>query len=84
MSAKKKITIIIPAYNEAIQLRDTVREVSAHIPAQYDYRLLFIDDGSVDGSWPILQDLAQTDPHVQALRFSRNFGKEPALVAVFL
>lgn len=84
MSSQKKITIIIPAYNEAIQLRDTVREVSAHIPASYAYRLLFIDDGSVDGSWPILQELAQTNPQVQALRFSRNFGKEPALVAGLL
>ena len=84
MSASKKITIIIPAYNEGIQLQDTVREVSAHIPAAYDYRLLFIDDGSSDGSWPILEELAASDPHIQALRFSRNFGKEPALVAGLL
>ncbi len=77
----KKITVLLPAFNEAAQIPHTVRELEKHIPKAYDYRLLFIDDGSTDETWKILEELASNNPRIEGLRFSRNFGKEAALIA---
>lgn len=80
----KSITILLPSYNEAEQLPKTIAEIPKHIPYHYDYRLLFVDDGSTDDSWKVLTHAAAKDPHIQAIRFSRNFGKEAAIVAGLL
>lgn len=76
-----KISILFPSYNEEEQLPITVGEVLKYVPEQYDCDLLFVDDGSTDQSWTVLKQLADNYPQVKALRFSRNFGKEAALVA---
>ena len=49
----------------------------------YDLDVVFVDDGSTDGSWKIIRQLAESDPHVTGLRFRRNFGKAAALSAGF-
>jgi glycosyltransferase involved in cell wall biosynthesis len=46
-----------------------------------DYEILFVDDGSVDGSYPVLEQLAAADPRVKVLRLRRNYGQTPALRA---
>ena len=78
------ISVIIPAYNEA----DSLPELSAWIARVmqehgYDYEVLFVDDGSTDGSWAAIRSLAQADPHVHGLRFRRNYGKSAALYCGF-
>jgi dolichol-phosphate mannosyltransferase len=77
------ISVIIPCFNEETVLRDTYRRLSAVLSGQayFDYELLFVDDGSLDSTNSILKDVAQRDPHVNVLKFSRNFGHQPAVSA---
>lgn len=79
-----KLTLLIPCYNEESQIKETVAEVPRHIPENLDYELLFVDDGSTDRTWQNLQEARRANPHVRALRFSRNFGKEAALTCGLL
>lgn len=77
------ITVIIPCFNEARVLRDTYRRLAAALDnqAQLQCELLFVDDGSTDGTQRILKELAKDDARVTLLRFSRNFGHQPAVSA---
>lgn len=78
------LSIVIPLLNEeeSIQeLHDWIAEVmqSNH----FSYEILFIDDGSTDGSWQVIQRLSEVNPNVKAIRFIKNFGKSQALHAGF-
>ena len=78
------ISVIIPAYNE----RESLPELSAWIARVmqehgYSYEVIFIDDGSTDGTWQAVQDLAAADPHVHGICFRRNYGKSAALYCGF-
>jgi glycosyltransferase involved in cell wall biosynthesis len=77
------LSVIIPCFNEETVLRDTYRRVSTALGAQNDFEheLLFVDDGSSDSTPRILQELSRRDPHVRWIRFSRNFGHQPAVSA---
>jgi polyisoprenyl-phosphate glycosyltransferase len=77
------VTIIIPCFNEEAVLRDTYRRIAAALDAEADLalELLFIDDGSSDGTGRILRELSTQDPRVNMIRFSRNFGHQPAVSA---
>lgn len=86
----RSVTILIPAYNEEKQLPVTIdtvlgvfeQEVSgAPLSERYQPQLLFVDDGSRDGTWEVLRAAAARDSRVTALHFARNFGKEIALTA---
>lgn len=79
-----KISIVIPVYNEEESLEELHRQISA-VPetAGSDAEILFIDDGSTDKSWQVVETLAQKDPRVRGIRFRRNFGKAAALDAGF-
>lgn len=79
-----KISLIIPCYNEEESVPLFYKEVTKQMQAiDYDYELLFINDGSKDKTLEILQELASKDEHVYYLSFSRNFGKESAMYAGF-
>jgi glycosyltransferase involved in cell wall biosynthesis len=79
------ISVVIPLYNEAESLNtlhaelDRVFSEAGIGPAEF----IFVDDGSRDGSWPVVRALAEGDPRVRAIRFRRNFGKAAALTAGF-
>lgn len=80
----KKITIIVPCYNEQEALPifyAETKKVLDGIP--YEHELLFVNDGSSDGTLPLLRQLAEKDARVSYLSFSRNFGKEAAMYAGF-
>ena len=78
------LSIVIPLFNEAESLTTLHRELSEVAAAQgYDLDVVFVDDGSTDGSWKIIRELAKSDPRVTGLRFRRNFGKAAALSAGF-
>ncbi len=80
----KKVTIIVPCYNEQESLPIFYQEtVSVLQKINYDYEFLFVNDGSKDGTLPILRELAAQDEHITYLSFSRNFGKEAAMFAGF-
>jgi len=78
------ISVVIPVYNEAESLRPLYDALTAQLSSlDKHYELIFVDDGSRDGSFEQLQALHKLDAHVRAIRFRRNFGKTPALVAGF-
>ncbi|MCC6126343.1 MAG: glycosyltransferase family 2 protein [Pirellulales bacterium] len=78
------LSIVIPVFNEAESLEALHAELAAVAAAEkYDLDVIFIDDGSRDDSWKIIQKLAEKDARVRGLRFRRNFGKAAALSAGF-
>lgn len=82
MHATPRLTIVAPAYNEAAGLaafHHRLCKVLDELAA--DSRVLYVDDGSRDGTWNVIESLAATDARVEALRLSRNFGKEAAMTA---
>jgi dolichol-phosphate mannosyltransferase len=78
------ISVIIPVFDEAGTLEQLHRELSNVAAAQrYELQMVFVDDGSTDGSWTTIEQLAESDPRVLGVRFRRNFGKAAALSAGF-
>ena len=78
-----KITIIVPCYNESEVLRRFYDETQAAVSgiADTDVSFLFIDDGSRDATLTVLRTLAEEHSNVRYISFTRNFGKEPAMMA---
>jgi glycosyltransferase involved in cell wall biosynthesis len=77
-----KLSVVIPAYNEEELIALTASALTEildreHIP----FELLFVDDGSRDGTWGKIQTAAEQDKRVRGVSFSRNFGKESAIFA---
>lgn len=78
------ISLIIPCYNEQEALPIFYREVKKVLDTMdISHEILFINDGSKDGTLDILRELAQKDANVTYISFSRNFGKEAAMYAGF-
>ena len=77
------LTVVVAAFNEAQALPLLHPRIGAALDGleDVDGRVLYIDDGSRDGTWGALQQIAAADPRVSLLRLSRNFGKEAALTA---
>ena len=78
----RKISIVVPVYNEATNIPALYKELSAQIsPLPYSWELVFVDDGSTDGSLQAIKDLAKQDNKVFYVELSRNFGHQYALKA---
>jgi glycosyltransferase involved in cell wall biosynthesis len=78
------LSIVIPVYNESESLVELHKELCEVAKAAgYELDIVFVDDGSNDGSWKVIRRLAETDSCVSGLRFRRNFGKAAALSAGF-
>ena len=78
------LSLVIPVYNEEANLRPLSEEIHAALKgAGIDYEVLFIDDGSSDGSFACLRELAAEDDQVVAVRFRRNYGQTAAFAAGF-
>jgi glycosyltransferase involved in cell wall biosynthesis len=78
------LSIIIPLLNEEESLQELhdwiVTVMKSH---DYSYEVVFIDDGSTDSSWSIIEKLSQENPNIKGIRFLKNFGKSQALHAGF-
>lgn len=81
----KKISLIIPCYNEEESIPLFYRETTNVLKKleEYSYEMVFVNDGSTDNTLDVLTGLAEMDDHVKYLHFSRNFGKEAAMYAGF-
>lgn len=78
------ISVVVPVYNEKESLELLLGEIDAvGRQANLELEILFVDDGSTDGSWLVIRDLAAKDRRVRGIRFRRNFGKAAALSAGF-
>ena len=76
------LSILVPVYNERDSLVELHRQVTeACEGAGLTFELIFVDDGSRDGSWEIIESLSDRDERVSGVRFRRNFGKAAALTA---
>lgn len=73
------ISVIIPAYNEENGLKENIYEIIKHLPE--DYEIVLVDDGSKDATWEKITELNKENSKIVGVRFSRNFGKEAALMA---
>ena len=74
------ISVVIPLYNEA----ESLPELAAWIERVMDdhdfsYEVIFVDDGSTDGSWSVISGLREKNPNFRGISFRRNYGKSPAL-----
>src|SRR5262245_58297011 len=79
---RMELSVVIPVYGCSGTLRPLHEQLSKVLPVLSDrYEIVFVDDRAGDGSWPILQELAQADQHVIACRLSRNFGQQIAITA---
>ena len=78
------LSILIPLLNEEESLNELynwiIKVMQSH---NYTYEIIFLDDGSTDNSWSIIEGFAQENPHVKGVRFMKNFGKSQALHAGF-
>ena len=84
MEKKLDISMVIPLLNEEGSLPELTSWIHRIMEENsYTYELIFIDDGSTDTSWNVIQDLLKKYPAIKALRFNRNYGKSAALQTGF-
>ena len=78
------ISVVIPLYNEAESLPELhawiKRVMKEH---NFSHEIIFVNDGSTDGSWDVIKKLSSQDPTVKGIKFRRNYGKSPALFCGF-
>jgi polyisoprenyl-phosphate glycosyltransferase len=81
-----KLSIVVPAYNEGEGVRDARDAIVASMEARmpdWDFEIVFVDDGSDDDTFDHLSDLAATDARVRVLRLVKNYGSHTAIIAGF-
>ncbi len=80
----RDLSLVIPVYNEVENLRALSAEIRAALdPLNLDYEVIFVDDGSSDGSFELLEELHEADPRLAIIRFRRNHGQTAAFAAGF-
>ena len=78
------ISIVIPLYNEEESLPELAEWIDRVATGNgFSYEMIFVDDGSTDGSWDVITRLKEQYPALRAIRFRRNYGKSPALYVGF-
>ncbi len=78
----KIISIVVPIYNEEKNIPLISAELlNVFSSLKYDYEIIFINDGSKDGSQQIIENLAKNNDKIKSIEFSKNFGKEAATSA---
>ncbi len=81
-TVQSKLSVVIPVYQEGSHIRGSIAVIEKVLmDNQIPYEFVLIDDGSKDNTWWELKNMAETNEHINALRLSRNFGKESALCA---
>ena len=79
-----QISIVIPLLNEEESLAELYQWLTKVLTLnRFSYEIIFVDDGSTDGSWQVIMQLAEKDAQVRGIRFLRNYGKSQALHAGF-
>ncbi len=74
------LSIVIPLFNEQESLPELYEWITRVMQQnKYSYQILFIDDGSKDKSWEVIEELSASDQRVKGIKFRRNYGKSPAL-----
>lgn len=80
-----QISVVVPLYNEEESLPELNTWINKVMTEHgFTYEVIFVDDGSKDRSWKVIEELAKTDTHVKAIKFRRNYGKSAALNSGFI
>jgi glycosyltransferase involved in cell wall biosynthesis len=78
----KWISIIIPVFNEGINLSENIKYIENTLDkTKYKFEIILIDDGSKDNSWEVIKKLSTENEIINGIKFTRNFGKESAIFA---
>lgn len=81
---KPDISVVIPVFNEEESLQELSDWISRVMKAHgYSFEVLFVDDGSTDRSWEIIQSISTSNPNFKGIKFNRNYGKSAALQTAF-
>jgi len=78
-----QISIVIPLKDEAESLPELYSWIIKVLDSNFTFEIIFVDDGSKDNSWEVIQDISSKDKRVKAIRFMRNYGKSAALQVGF-
>ncbi|MBR3030861.1 MAG: glycosyltransferase family 2 protein [Bacteroidales bacterium] len=79
-----ELSVVISLFNEEESLRELVAWIHEALAGKVsDYEIIMVDDGSTDGSWNAIQQMAETDKTIHGIRFRRNYGKSAALYCGF-
>ena len=82
MNSPPEVSVVVPCYNEEQVLARMIARLQAVCRDVCQvHEIILVDDGSADGTWPIIQRAAASDPRVRGLKLSRNFGHQAALTA---
>ena len=77
-----RLSVVLPAYNEEQILAKTCRTLKEILSfSGIEYELVFVDDGSSDKTWNVIEKVSKEDRNISGIHFSRNFGKEAAIIA---
>ena len=78
----KKLSIVIPVYYNELNLRPLYADIKEKITdvIDFDYEIVLVDDGSEDGSWKVIQELAAQNSRIKGIHLSRNFGSHSAIL----
>lgn len=76
------LSVVLPAYNEEKMIKKAAQTIGGILQKEkIEYEIVFVDDGSSDGTWQEIEKTEKLDDHVNGIHFSRNFGKESAMMA---
>ena len=78
------ISVVVPLYNEAESLPELLKWIKQVMDDnRFSYEVILVDDGSNDGSWQVIEEIARENPAVRGIKFRRNYGKSAALHCAF-
>lgn len=78
------ISVVISLFNERESLKELVKGIGDAIePLELSYNIIMVNDGSTDGSWELIKEMAETNPHIKGISFRKNYGKSAALYCGF-
>ena len=83
-AAPMDISVVVPLYNEDESLPELYAWIERVMQANgFSFEVIFVNDGSTDRSWEVIEELQAKSPHVKGIKFRRNYGKSPALYCGF-
>lgn len=84
VNAPLDISVVVPLYNEDESLPELYAWIERVMKANgFSFEVIFVNDGSTDRSWEVIEELQAQSPHVKGIKFRRNYGKSPALYCGF-
>ncbi|WP_171032828.1 glycosyltransferase family 2 protein [Fodinibius saliphilus] len=78
-----ELSIVVPLYNEEESIKELVEKVNEALSEQHEFEIVFVDDGSSDGSWQAIEKMTQEYSNTFGIQLQRNYGKSSALQAGF-